>query len=99
MNTVESFERDVAACGAPLGEARMLGTRYDRALRSGVCADWIELYVGTFVTLLRYAHCTRAADHAAAARLLRLIGDDLGEQLFDEDARREVALVLLRSAA
>ena len=99
MNIVESLERDVVACGAPLGEARVVGNCYRRALLSGLCADWIELYIGTFVTLLRGAHVTRCADPDAAARLLQLLGDDLGAQLFDEDARRQLELALLRFAA
>lgn len=99
MNAVESLERDVVLCGAPLGDARLLGKCYERALRSQACADWIELYVGTFVTLLRNAHRTRIADGAAAARLFALVGDDLGRQLFDEDACRQLERALLQSAA
>lgn len=99
MSAVQSLERDVAACGAPLGDARALGQRYERALQSGSCADWIELYVGTFVTLLRNAHRMRAADPAAARRLLQLIGDDLGVQIFDTDALRKIEMTLIRSAA
>ena len=99
MNTVQSLERDVVACGAPLGDAHALGKRYERALESGSCADWIELYVGTFVTLLRNAHRTRIADTQAARRLLQLIGDDLGAQLFDEEALRQVETALMRPAA
>lgn len=99
MNAVQSLERDVVACGAPLGDALALGKRYERALQSGSCADWIELYVGTFVTLLHNAHRTRIADLLAAQRLLQFIGDDLGAQLFDADALRQVETALLRSAA
>lgn len=99
MNTIESFERDVVACGAPLGEARHITRCYERALLSGSCADWIELYVGTFVTLLRGANLTQSADQRAAARLLQLLGDDLGMQLFDQEARRRLELALLRAAA
>lgn len=99
MSALESLERDVVLCGAPLGDARMLARCYERAMRSGSCADWIELYVGTFVTLLRNAQRTRSADPAAAMRLLQLIGDDLGVQLFDEDARLQVERALLQFAA
>lgn len=86
MNQTQSLERDVIDCGVPLGDARALRKRYERAIASGSCADWIELYVGTFVTLLRCAHRTRRAQPQAAKRLLCLLGDDLGAQLFDEDA-------------
>jgi hypothetical protein len=99
MNTVESLERDVADCGVPLADARALRFRYERALLSGSCADWIELYVGLFVTLLRAAHCTRVADAGAATRMLLLVNDDLGTQLFDADARSQVAMELTRAAA
>jgi hypothetical protein len=99
MTNVESFERDVLHCGVPLGEARALRKRYERALHSGSCADWIELYIGTFVTLLRGTHRTRSADAAAAQRLLRLVCDDLGVQLFDEDARRRLESALIVPAA
>jgi hypothetical protein len=99
MTNVESFERDVLHCGVPLGEARALRKRYERALRSGSCADWIELYIGTFVTLLRGTHRTRSADSDAAQRLLRLVCDDLGVQLFDEDARRRLESALIVPAA
>lgn len=99
MSAVHSLERDLAACGAPLGDARALGKRYERALESGACADWVELYIGTFVTLLRSAHLTHTADPLAARRLLQFIGDDLGVQLFDEEALRRVEMALMRSAA
>jgi hypothetical protein len=99
MSIVQSLERDVLDCGVPLGQARALVKRYERALQSGVSADWIELYVGTFVTLLRDAHRTRLADVQAAGRLLQLIGDDLGLQLFDDEARRRLEISLVRPAA
>lgn len=99
MSAVQSLERDVAACGAPFGDVRALGKRYERALESGSCADWIELYVGTFVTLLRAAHQTRAADPQAARRMLQFVGDDLGVQLFDQGAMRQLEMALMRSAA
>lgn len=81
-------------CGVPLGDARALGKRYERALQSGACADWIELYIGTFVTLLHDAHRTRLAEPGSAQRLLQLLGDDFGLQLFDEGALRTVACAL-----
>lgn len=99
MTNVQSLERDVLDCGVPLGEVRALVKRYERALCTGSSADWIELYVGTFVTLLRDAHRTRSADTHAAGRLLQLIGDDLGMQLFDDDARRRLEISLVRPAA
>lgn len=99
MTNVQSLERDVLDCGVPLRDAHALAKRYERALRSGSSADWIELYIGTFVTLLRCPHRTRVADPAAAHRLLQLLGDDLGAQIFDEEARRRLELVLRAPAA
>ncbi|HLI96180.1 MAG TPA: hypothetical protein VKT72_08845 [Candidatus Baltobacteraceae bacterium] len=99
MNAVESLERDVAMCGVPLGDVRALGKRYERAIQSGSCADWIELYVGVFVTLLRNSHRTRRAEESAARRMLELLGDDLGVQLFNEEALQEVQGALLQPAA
>jgi hypothetical protein len=99
MTTVEAYERDVLDCGVPLGEARALRKRYERALNSGICADWIELYVGTFATLLRCTHRTRHADLSASRRLLQLVCDDLGVQLFDDDARLQLELALMHTAA
>ncbi|HET6895555.1 MAG TPA: hypothetical protein VFH72_09280 [Candidatus Baltobacteraceae bacterium] len=94
MSNAESLERDVVDCGVPLGDARALRKRYERALQSGACADWIELYVGTFVTLLRTAHRTRRAQPDAARRLLCLLADDLGAQLFDEEALARIRHVV-----
>jgi hypothetical protein len=99
MSNVQSLERDVLDCGVPLGEVRVLGKSYKRALQSGSPADWIELYLGTFVTLLRGANRTRSADSNAAGRMLQLLSDDLGAQLFDGEALARVAAALLRSAA
>lgn len=94
MTNVESFERDILDCGVPLGDARAVRKRYERALQSGVCVDWIELYVGVFVTLLRGVNRTGPAQPQAAKRLLLLLADDLGMQLFDEDARRRLGAVV-----
>lgn len=94
ITSVESLERDVLNCGVPLGDARALGKRYERALQSGACADWMELYIGTFVTLLRGAHRTRVADYDACKRLVQLLSDDLGAQLFDEGALFRLSQVL-----
>jgi hypothetical protein len=99
MTSVESLERDVVDCGVPLGDARALRKRYERAIASGICADWIELYVGTFVTLLRCTHRTHSADAGAARRMLQLLGDDLGVQLFDEEARSQLEHALFAAAA
>lgn len=93
MTNVESFERDVLDCGVPLGDARVVRKRYERAIQSGACADWIEFYVGAFVTVLRCAHRTRRAQPEAAQRLLTLLADDLGIQLFDDDALGQVRTV------
>jgi hypothetical protein len=98
MNEIASLERDVLDCGVPLGESRALVKRYERALHSGACVDWIELYIGIFATLLRHPHCTRAADPYAARRLLQLLSDDLGVQLFDDDALRSLEQTLALAA-
>lgn len=98
MNQIESLERDVLDCGVPLGESRALTKRYERALLSGACADWIELYVGIFATLLRHPHRTRAANPEAAQHLLQLLSDDLGAQLFDDDALQILAQTLAVAA-
>lgn len=99
MTSVESFERDVLDCGVPLGDARALSKRYERAMSSVSGADWIELYVGVFVTLLRRTHRTRVADQSAARRMLHLVGDDLGADIFDADARRQLEFVLMNRVA
>lgn len=99
ISVPESLERDVVACGVPLRDSRVLGACYRRALQSGSSADWIELYVGTFVTLLRKPHQTCHADSAAAQRLLQLLNDDLGSQLFDTEALQQVQSALHLSAA
>jgi hypothetical protein len=78
-------------CGVPSAQAHALGNRYARALETRSHIDWIELYVGIFATLRRGVHQTRAADAAALERMLLLINDDLGMQLFEEEARRELA--------
>jgi hypothetical protein len=96
---VASLERDVLECGVPLGEVRALAKRYRRALESGSAADWIELYLGTFVTLLHRANRTKTADRASALRMMQLLNDDLGMQLFDGEAIARVEASLLRSAA
>jgi hypothetical protein len=92
------MERDLLDCGVPIGDVRTLVNRYARALESGACVDWIELYVGIFATLMRDSHRTRVADSAAAHRLLLLLDDDLGSKIFDRDARAELAQVLDREA-
>lgn len=99
MTNVQSLERDVAACGVPLGDVRRIAACYERALRSGAAADWLEVYIGTFVTLLRRAHRVRPAEPHAARRLLLLMSDDLGVSLFDAQARLQLEMTLRRSAA
>lgn len=98
MSSVEAFERDVLDCGVPLDEVRRLGDRYTRALETGGYVEWIELYVGTFATLLQRANSTKSADRNASQRLMRLIDDDLGSKIFDRDARVELMLALDRDA-
>ncbi len=88
------MERDLLDCGVPIGDVRSLLNRYARAMETGACVDWIELYVGIFATLLRSSHRTRVADSSAAHRLLLLLDDDLGSKIFDRDARAELAQVL-----
>jgi hypothetical protein len=99
LSTVQSFERDLLDCGVPLGDVRALGDRYARALESGSHVDWIELYVGIFATLKRNAHRERAVKPDAAQRLLQLVNDDLGSDLFDPQAREHLALALTGVAA
>lgn len=94
MTNVESLERDVLDCGVPFGDARAVRKRYERAIESGACADWIEFYVGAFVTLLRGVNRTGPVHVEAAKRLLQLFADDLGTQLFDDDARRRLRAVV-----
>lgn len=91
-----SLERDVLECGVPLGDARALGKRYERAMHTGTGADWIELYIGVFVTLLRGAHRTQLAQAGAAQRMLQMLEDDLGAELFDEEALALIGLRLRR---
>jgi hypothetical protein len=88
------MERDLLDCGVPIGDVRALVNRYARALETGACVDWIELYVGIFATLMRNSNRTRVADSSAARRLLLLLDDDLGSKIFDRDARMQLALAL-----
>jgi hypothetical protein len=88
------MESDLLGCGVPIGDVRALVNRYARAVETGACVDWIELYVGIFATLMRYSNRTRVADSAAAQRLLLLLDDDLGSRIFDRDARAELAMKL-----
>jgi hypothetical protein len=99
VEALGNFERDLLDCGVPLGDVRMLLSRYRRALGSGSHFDWIELYVGMFATLLQRAHRTRPADPSAAQRALLLVNDDLGSSLFDDSARLHLAAALSHAAA
>jgi hypothetical protein len=99
VRTVESFERDLLDCGVPLRDVWAMRERYARALNAGSHFEWIELYVGIFATLLRGMHTTGRAKDDAAARLLLLINDDLGADLFDSEARAHLALALSGAAA
>lgn|GEM_PF-3230928 len=91
MSTIDAFERDLLDCGVPHAEVRALGNRYARALETRSHIDWIELYVGIFATLRASVHRTRAAREAALDRILLLINDDLGSELFAEEARARLA--------
>lgn len=97
--TVESLERDLLDCGVPIFAVRPLSTRYVRALASRADLDWIELYVGIFATVLRGMHATHKADASAAERIVLLMNDDLGRDLFDASARAQLALALQGAAA
>lgn len=99
MNAVESFERDLLDCGVPIGDVRHMRERYARALHTDSHFEWIELYVGTFATLARSMHTTCCAKRDAAERLLLLLNDDLGSDLFDSEARTHLALALSGAAA
>jgi|SRR5579884_4525555 len=96
---VESFERDLLDCGVPIGDVWQIRRRYVRALQSGSHFEWIELYVGIFATLRRCMHKTHRAHSDAAARMMLLINDDLGSDLFDREARAHLALALNGAAA
>jgi hypothetical protein len=87
------LEWDLIGCGVSASEATALADRYARALETGSHADWIELYVGIFATVRRSLDNGAPPSRAALERVLLLINDDLGTQLFDVDARKELALV------
>ena len=99
MDTVDLFENDLLDCGVPVVEVRPLTNRYARALQSKSHVDWIELYVGVFATVMRNMHRTGQAKAPAAERVLQLINDDLGSDLFDGPAREQLALGLHGAAA
>lgn len=92
MSTLESLEWDLIGCGVPASEAAALADRYSRALETGSHADWIELYVGIFATVRRCLDNGSPPSRPALERVLLLLNDDLGTQLFDDDARAELAL-------
>ncbi|HZZ64307.1 MAG TPA: hypothetical protein VFE17_02320 [Candidatus Baltobacteraceae bacterium] len=96
---VRSLEWDLIECGVPAAEAGAVGGCYAAALESGACIEWIAAYAGVFATLAQGMHRTRAADTAAARRLLLLINDDLGVSLFDCEARTELMRALVGCAA
>jgi hypothetical protein len=91
MGAVDWLERDLLDCGVPYAEVERLTTRYVRALETNSHIDWIELYVGVFATLRRSLDYTRSADPSALERVLQLINDDLGSELFSPEARAELA--------
>lgn len=91
MSTIDALERDLLDCGVPFDDAHTLGNRYARALETRSLVDWIELYVGIFATLRRGVHLTHTANEDALTRVLLLLNDDLGSELFEEEARAELA--------
>jgi hypothetical protein len=96
---VRSLECDLIDCGVPAADADAVVRCYAAALESGACIEWIAAYAGVFAVLLQGMHRTRAADIAAARRLLLLINDDLGASLFDYEARTELMRALVGCAA
>jgi hypothetical protein len=98
LNAIEALEQDLRDCGVESQQTRAIGARYARALGSGAFVDWIELYVGVFATLSRGAHKARPSKAEAVERVLLLVNDDLGSQLFDAGARTQLACAL-RSAS
>lgn len=91
MNAIHAFERDLVECGVAATDVHALGNRYARALETASHVDWIELYVGVFATIKRSAHCLREANESALRRILLMLNDDLGSDLFEEEARAELA--------
>jgi hypothetical protein len=91
MSTLESLEWDLIGCGVPAPEATALADRYARALETGSHADWIELYVGIFATVRRSLDNGAPRSRPAFERVLLLLNDDLGSELFDKEARVELA--------
>jgi hypothetical protein len=91
LNTIESLECDLLECGVPFADVHTLGNRYARALETRSTIDWIELYVGIFATVRRSVHRMQTASEEALSRILLLLNDDLGTELFEEEARAELA--------
>lgn len=93
MSVLDSLEWDLIGCGVPASEAAALADRYARAMETGSHADWIELYVGIFATLRRALDNGGPRSRPALERMLLLLNDDLGAQLFDREAREELAAI------
>ncbi len=75
-----------------------VGARYARAIAGGSYVDWIEMYIGVFAALSRSLHAGGTAKTEALERLLLLINDDLGSQIFDAQAREELSTYAYASA-
>lgn len=96
---VPSLERDLLDCGVPFNDAHAVGSRYAAALETGAYVEWLAVYIGIFASLSRGMHRTRNASTAAARRLLLLLNDDLGSELFDRQSRVALESALAGSAA
>jgi hypothetical protein len=85
------LEADLLDCGVSREAADVLGSSYARAISASLEARWIEFYVAVFTTLSRSLRAARAVNAHAVRRLLYLVNDDLGAQLFDVEAREHLA--------
>ena len=91
MNAIERFEEDLQGSGVAVDEVKTLGLAYLRSIVRGSRADWVELYVGVFAAVSRGVRESAAVDPEAVERMLLLLDDDLGSQLFALEARSDLA--------
>ncbi len=91
MNAVELLEEDLRDCAVSAHDVQAVGARYSRAITSGLYVDWVEMYVGVFAALIGALREGGVPEAEPLDRVLRLINDDLGSQLFDAQARAEVS--------